>query len=293
MNEIVKILPYPVDMGETLKKTELHTLFVTGDKQAHRFELDVSHGVVHADLTGCTVKGYFTNFKENTTIKVDGKAEGSKAIVTLSKPCYTLHGQFALIIQIKSGEVENSIFCGEGFMRASKAEKIVYEDYVIYDVDTLLAQIADMKTATKDAQDAADAANKAAEHAPCINAENGHWMAWDKETGNYVDTGVMATGKQGEAGSNGMTPHIGDNGNWWIGNTDTGTKAQGPAGADGTMSFEELTDAQRESLRGPQGPAGTDGVTPEKGVDYWTEDDKIQMVNDVMAALPTWTGGEY
>lgn len=28
-------------------------------------------------------------------------------------------------------------------------------------------------------------------------------------------------------GINGLTPYIGDNGNWWIGYTDTGTKAEG------------------------------------------------------------------
>ena len=32
---------------------------------------------------------------------------------------------------------------------------------------------------------------------------------------------------------NGKTPYIGENGNWWIGNTDTGVTAQGPAGEDG------------------------------------------------------------
>ena len=31
----------------------------------------------------------------------------------------------------------------------------------------------------------------------------------------------------------GNTPYIGDNGNWWIGNTDTGVKAQGEPGEKG------------------------------------------------------------
>lgn len=233
MSEIVKVLTYPVDLSKAIKKTELRTIFVKGDNKAHRFELDVSLGIVPADLTGCTVTGYFTNFKEKTTIEVIGNAEGSKAIVTLNKPCYTLHGQFAMTIQIKSGDVEASVFCGEGYMRASKAEKVVYEDYVVYDMDTLLAQIAEMKTATKNAQDAATAANAAAQNAPYINAANNHWMSWDKSAGKYTDTGVMATGEQGPAGTNGQTPYIGSNGNWWIGSTDTGTKAQGPAGQDG------------------------------------------------------------
>ncbi len=33
--------------------------------------------------------------------------------------------------------------------------------------------------------------------------------------------------------------------------------------------------------------------TPEKGVDYFTEEDKSELVNAVLAALPTWEGGSY
>jgi len=46
--------------------------------------------------------------------------------------------------------------------------------------------------------------------------ENGNWFI------NDVDTGIKAQGDEGIQGSHGNTPHIGENGNWWIGNTDTG-----------------------------------------------------------------------
>ena len=35
------------------------------------------------------------------------------------------------------------------------------------------------------------------------------------------------------------------------------------------------------------------GLKPVKGTDYWTESDKQEIVNDVLTALPTWTGGSY
>lgn len=38
---------------------------------------------------------------------------------------------------------------------------------------------------------------------------------------------------------------------------------------------------------------GEDGYTPVKGTDYWTENDKAEIVSDVLAALPTWEGGSY
>ena len=41
------------------------------------------------------------------------------------------------------------------------------------------------------------------------------------------------------------------------------------------------------------GKDGASGKTPVKGTDYYTEADKTEMVNAVLAALPTWTGGSY
>lgn len=40
---------------------------------------------------------------------------------------------------------------------------------------------------------------------------------------------------------------------------------------------------------------GGDGCSsaPVKGIDYWTEEDKQEIVADTLAALPTWTGGGY
>lgn len=172
MSDIVNIIRHSADLLKPLEKTDLHTLFVMGDNQAHRFELEILSGSAAADLEGATVTGYFTNFKEDTTVTVPGKVEGGKAVVTLSKPCYTLHGQFVLTIQVKSGEVEDTVFLGEGFMRRTKGETIIYDDYIVYDVNTLMAHISAMRTATDNANaattkatNAASAANTAAGNA--------------------------------------------------------------------------------------------------------------------------------
>lgn len=52
--------------------------------------------------------------------------------------------------------------------------------------------------------------------------ENGNWWFGD------TDTGVKAAGTPG---ANGKTPQIGSNGNWWIGENDTGVQAAGTTGA--------------------------------------------------------------
>ena len=55
----------------------------------------------------------------------------------------------------------------------------------------------------------------------------------------------------------------------------------------------EKGDKGDQGATGSQGEPGADGYTPVKGTDYWTESDKTEIVNDVLAALPTWTGGSY
>lgn len=48
-----------------------------------------------------------------------------------------------------------------------------------------------------------------------------------------------------------------------------------------------------EAPIGPPGSPGADGHTPIKGTDYFTEDDKAEMVNAVLAALPAAEGVSY
>lgn len=106
--------------------------------------------------------------------------------------------------------------------------------------------------------------------------ENGH-LILTLPNGNIIDAGYAvgpqgADGKNGQDGQNGadgedgITPHIGANGKWWLGDVDTGVSAQGP--------------------QGEPGEKGADGYTPQRGVDYYTEADKVEMVNSVLAALP-------
>lgn len=72
--------------------------------------------------------------------------------------------------------------------------------------------------------------------------------------------------------------------------------------ADGNLSWTNnagLENPAAVNVMGPQGPAGengqdgADGCTPVKGTDYFTDDDKAELVDLVLAALPAWEGGAY
>ena len=69
--------------------------------------------------------------------------------------------------------------------------------------------------------------------------DNGNWFV------NEVDTGVKATGPQGDPGQNGTTPRIDTvTGTWWIGDTDTGIKAAGSNGEPGTPGLTPHIDME-------------------------------------------------
>ena len=59
-----------------------------------------------------------------------------------------------------------------------------------------------------------------------------------------------------------IKPYIGDNGNWWIGDTDTGVKAKGEDGIDGTDGKNGV-----DGTNGTDGTDGKDGNDGKDGVD--------------------------
>ncbi|MDY2574549.1 MAG: PL29 family lyase N-terminal domain-containing protein [Bacilli bacterium] len=82
----------------------------------------------------------------------------------------------------------------------------------------------------------------------------------DTYTINYSDgTTYVFTVTNGANGTDGQTPFIGENGNWWIGTTDTGTKASGSG-------------------------SGTDGITPQLRVSGETNEWEVSYNNGT-----TWT----
>lgn len=108
-------------------------------------------------------------------------------------------------------------------------------------------------------------------HSPVVTATK-----TGKATTISVDGAAIATvedgadGKPGAAGADGITPHIGDNGNWHIGSTDTGKPSRGAVGLQGKP-----------------------GKTPVRGTDYWTAADKQEIVNDIHPAFYIDLAGDY
>nr|DAG13106.1 MAG TPA: hypothetical protein [Caudoviricetes sp.] len=73
-----------------------------------------------------------------------------------------------------------------------------------------------------------------------------------EEVNAAVDTSlVVIEGTKGDPGADGVTPHIGDNGNWYLGENDTGKPSRGATGSPG-----------KNGDKGDPGAPGQDGHSP-------------------------------
>jgi hypothetical protein len=123
-----------------------------------------------------------------------------------------------------------------------------------------------------------------------------------------------------------VPPYVGENGNWFVNGKDTGTKAQGEPGVyvgsgempegysvqidpdgeeiknfvlsvngikpgeDGNIEIAAEGDVEAAVSEALQKAKENGEFTPKKGVDYFTEEDKTELVNLVINAIPVWNG---
>ena len=88
---------------------------------------------------------------------------------------------------------------------------------------------------------------------------DGKAIATVEDGADGADGKPGAAGADGAKGADGITPHIGDNGNWYLGPTDTGKPSRGVTGAKG--------DAGATGPAGPVGPQGPAGAPGKDGSD--------------------------
>ena len=150
-----------IDVDAEILMTPLRTLYASGDKNAHTFELSLYRNKEPLEIDGAGVIGYFIR-TDGYTVPVDGTASGSVAKVTLSESCYAVIGQFNLIIKVTVGSERKAVFWGNGYITRSQTDAIIDPSQTIPSLDELLAQIAATEAAAKAANQAASAANSAA-----------------------------------------------------------------------------------------------------------------------------------
>lgn len=131
-------------------------------------------------------------------------------------------------------------------------------------VDTNNGIVAQATEAAKQAeQSAADAAYNA-ENAgkPPYIGENGNWFVWDMTTAAFVDSGEKAEGVT-------------------VSSVNESTE-------DGGSNVVTFSDGKKLAVKnGKQGGKGDPGYTPVRGKDYWTPNDKTEILQEVLEGLGT------
>lgn len=161
-----------------------------------------------------------------------------------------------------------------GYTKISKTFKVNRRnkpaDYVFTQTDqmtlqTIQRQIGDLADLTTEAKDTLVAAiNEAARTGGGAGSMDlrvaGGYVQYSRDGGmTWTNLIAMAELK----GADGITPTIGSNGNWYLGDTDTGKPSRGETGAPGAAGQQGGKGDKGDT--GPQGPQGEKGDTGPKG----------------------------
>ena len=91
-------------------------------------------------------------------------------------------------------------------------------------------------------------------------------------------------GIKGDTGDDGITPHIGDNGNWYLGDKDTGKPSRGDPGPKG-----DTGETGPQGEQGPKGDTGAPGPTYTAGTNITiSADNVISATGGGGSVQPDW-----
>lgn len=297
-----------------------------GDNGAHTWRVTVLRGGQAADLSGMTAGCYARRMTgDMTPVYFDAGIEGSVVSAQLPQAVYDLGGDVLVIMRVSDPEGRIMALAAlQVTSRDMIGGEAVQPGGVVIDMTGLTARVKALEDAAggviSDEQIAAAVNAYLTEHPVTGGATEAEaaQIAANKAAIEGLRTAVDAlkagggsTG--GEAGSVAWENVTGKpnalpnpyaltiNGQTYDGSAPVTVTIGGADGEDGgyytpsvdsagsltwTASKAGMPDAPGANIMGPEGPQGPAGYTPEKGTDYWTAEDKAEMVADVLAALP-------
>ena len=107
----------------------------SGDNQGNLVGVTVTDSGEPATLSG-EVRGYFIRSDGNTVI-MSGTIDGNKVTVVLPSACYTVVGQFSLVIKVS----QVAVGACTGYVYQSNTDSTVDPEHVIPDIDQLLTRV--------------------------------------------------------------------------------------------------------------------------------------------------------
>lgn len=159
------IITQTVDLAQGIDGIKVwpKALLVTGDENAHTWRVEIMDKGRPASVSGGVI-GYFVRM-DGETVVAKGELEGNVAVVTLPSECYAYEGDLQALMRLSTDSENVSLSALLFRVRSIVTDAVVDPGDVVPSLEALLAQIAAMQQATKDANTATDNANNAAEKA--------------------------------------------------------------------------------------------------------------------------------
>lgn len=172
--------------GGSIAETLPESLF-DGEQTAHKFIISAVRGGEPLTLSGA-VSATFLNAND-AVVALSGSIESGAAAVTLSNACYDLSGRFTLAISVAGAVIYKAT--GRIVRRDSGT---AYDPDDELTVAALSDEIAEMRSATDDANSAAAAANTAAENIQDDLAKKFGYIATISSTDNNLLSETITPG---------------------------------------------------------------------------------------------------
>lgn len=155
-----------------------------GDSYANEIVVEVLRSGTAADLTGYTASGEMQRSDE-VKVPCEGSVAGNVITITLNPHCYKEAGGYILSVKLSKSteETTRTVLRIFGEVQRAASGPTVDISETLVDVDAVLALYEEMRTATREAEEAAESAR----NLPKINAD-GFWELWDVVVGAYVAT---------------------------------------------------------------------------------------------------------
>ena len=152
-----------VRLDKPAREIVWNTLACVGNKTAHTIIVEVRDGHTQVDLTGYGVQLYVQR-QDKESVFIDGKVdENGCAVVTLDELCYAVEGRLRCTVEISKVDVIMAAAQVCLLVGRAHGDVIIDPGESIPSLETLMAQIAEMKAATKQANEATQAAQEIAE----------------------------------------------------------------------------------------------------------------------------------
>ena len=320
MSELIYKNIVKVDIDKPLVRLDCGLVMALSDEAANRFGALITKDGANLDVSNCFVKGYLIRPNEETLL-IDGTAEGNLIYVDIPKNGYVYDGSFTLTIKVYSEEFKRAVVIFDGKIAKTNTDDVVDGDKVVYTSEDILSLIDEMEKAR-------DSANEAAASAQLQVSILTDMVSLAAEEANKASLSIERMSVSAVPGDTAKAtisndPYTGGKHIYFT--LPKGEKGEGFKVLGSYASIAELEDAvpfpnQGDvynvgaegayimhmwnaiywddggitgswlSLGTPSGIRGESGYTPVKGVDYWTDTDKSEMVSEVLAALPNASG---